>query len=248
MGRSPTAVSLSCIHLGLCPFFTPRIYIPLKILQPEGESFTSMGLLNLPLISGTGSDLNLPIPAAARSLATPITPKQSGRFASTFKSMTGSLPKTSAKEVPFAAFVSKSKMPLWSSERPSSRPEHIIPKLSIPRILPTLSVSPFTGITQPGLASTPFKPTRTLGAPHTICKVSLPVSTARICKWSESGWSFTSLISAIIKSFNASAGLVSSSSSSPIEVSLSVNSFTSLSVSKWLLSQLKVSFIISALR
>ncbi len=49
---------------------------------------------------------------------------------------------------------------------------------STPRMLDFLiSMPPRPGTVVPGNASTPFMPARALGAPHTICKVSLPVST-----------------------------------------------------------------------
>ena len=58
-------------------------------------------------------------------------------------------------------------MPSWSSEIISSAAEHSMPRLSTPRMVPTVSVMFLPGMKVPGAENTPFMPACALGAPHT---------------------------------------------------------------------------------
>ena len=64
--------------------------------------------------------------------------------------------------------------------------EQIIPLESTPRNLASLITIPL-GITAPTLATTTFCSAATLGAPQTICKVSLPTLTFKTLNLSASG-------------------------------------------------------------
>ena len=97
---------------------------------------------------------NLPAPAAARSLAMPLTPKQSGRFGVIDKSTTFSvlllkkfLPILSEYLLGFSSVI-----PSLSSDNFNSDSEHSIPYEVTPLILLTVSFILFFGITDPGPA------------------------------------------------------------------------------------------------
>ena len=68
-------------------------------------------------------------------------------------------------------------MPAWSSPRPSSRGEHSIPSLAMPRILRRPIVRP-SGIVVPSVASGTTSPACMLNAPHhDVERSPSPVST-----------------------------------------------------------------------
>ena len=91
IGRSPIAVSRSCSQRGLAEFFTPRMVRPMIQGQASGHSMFQCGPpSNIGGIRGGWNGRSVPIPAAARSRATPRTEKQSPRLGVTLISMTGS--------------------------------------------------------------------------------------------------------------------------------------------------------------
>jgi len=91
--------------------------------------------------------LSLPRPAAARSRATPRTPRQSPRLGVMAISITGSSsPKSLAKDSPTGASAAMSMMPSCSSDRPISRSETSMPLEAWPRILPGFSTMSLPGI------------------------------------------------------------------------------------------------------
>ena len=95
--------------------------------------------------------MKLPSPQAARSLAMPLTPKQSDRFGVIDMSIIGS--KFSVKKLsPIFNLFFNSIIPSLSSERLSSDSEQSIPKDSTPLIFATESFMPFFGMTVPGEA------------------------------------------------------------------------------------------------
>jgi hypothetical protein len=96
-----------------------------------------------------------------------------------------------------------------------------------------------------GGAKTPFMPARALGAPQTTCTgVPDPVSTMQTRRRSAFGCWRASVTLAMVKERSFSAGLESSSSSSPRWVSASAISPAGASVSRWSLSQERVNFIL----
>ena len=78
-------------------------------------------------------------------------------------------------------------IPSCSSDKFNSISEHIIPKLSTPRILPTEIFLPKPGIKVPGNATTTPIPFFTLFAPHTIVLVSFPNNTLQTLSLSALG-------------------------------------------------------------
>ena len=93
MGLNPIAVNLFWSHLGLSIFLTFLKYRP---ATPEhrllfwNSFFQVIGLLNDSLTFLYFNSFNLPIPAAAKSLAIPLTDKQSDLFGVKLISITGS--------------------------------------------------------------------------------------------------------------------------------------------------------------
>ena len=127
-----------------------------------------MGLLNVPFTGDVSKGFNVPNPAAARSRAIPLTPKQSALSGVIAISITGSSkPANVAYPAPISALKSNSIIPSCSSEIPISRSEQSIPLDSSPLITPFLRMSPELGIIAPGGAKTPLIPARALGAPQT---------------------------------------------------------------------------------
>ena len=124
-------------HSGDGPFFTPRTTRPAKTGQASGLSISIFcGQGKLPLTGFTSGVINSPNPTAAKSRAILLTPSQSGRLGVTSKSITGSFkPSASAIGVPMARSWGKSIIPSASSPASSSLAEHIMPELSMPRIL-----------------------------------------------------------------------------------------------------------------
>ena len=118
--------------------------------------------------------------------------------------------------VPILVSSGNSIIPLWSSPIPNSRALHIIPFDITPRSLPALISWP--SITQPGNASADTNPTRAFGAPHTTWRnVSVPSSTFNICRWSLPVIGSHSTIRAAI----GAMGVIKSSTSNPVRVSIS---------------------------
>ena len=92
-------------------------------------------------------------------------------------------------------------------------------------------------------ANTPFSPARAFGAPHTTCRRSVPVSTSQT--WSLSALGCFSHLStcATRNGASAAAGSNTSSTSSPMRVSVSAISATDASVSRCSFSQDRVNFM-----
>ena len=94
IGRRPIAVRRRCSHSGDGPFLTPRTSRSPKAGQSEGvapkSSATDTGQGNSPFTGAMGASLNVPMSAAARSRATPLTPVQSGLLGVRPISITGS--------------------------------------------------------------------------------------------------------------------------------------------------------------
>ena len=139
---------------------------------------------------------------------------------------------------PIGASAGNSRMPSWSSPKPSSRPEHNIPWLSTPRSFPTLIMNGLPpasagGSSAPTMAQGILIPARALGAPQTICNSwPVPASTLQTRKRSASGCCSADRIWAITILVKAGATECCSSTSSPAIVmawpkaSLSSDGFT----------------------
>ena len=88
------ALSRFCSHSGDGPFLTPRTRRSANAghsgwVWPK-SSFTDTGQGNSPLTGFGVRSLNVPMSAAARSRAMPLTPVQSGRFGVRLMSITAS--------------------------------------------------------------------------------------------------------------------------------------------------------------
>ena len=233
IGFSPIAESRARNQSGLGPFLTPSMRHPANTGQLS--PLTSIGVPPFfsALMGRVMSSFNVPKPAAARSRAMPRTPRQSGRFGVMPISIIGSSsPNATAAGLPMLAPASNSIMPSWSSFRPSSAPEHIMPRLSTPRIFALPRTMPLAGMTAPSCANIPTRPARALGAPHTSCCSPPPLLTVQICKRSASGCGAVAIISATSKLAKVSDGSTSASTSSPISVSLSAISSSEADVSR----------------
>ncbi len=85
------AISRSASQRGLGPFFRPRMVRPRIQGQASGQSIRQRGPPSNTAGTGAGAQgRKVPIPAAARSRATPRTEKQSPRLGVTAISITGS--------------------------------------------------------------------------------------------------------------------------------------------------------------
>ncbi len=169
------------------------------------------------LISGavTGNWLITPI-----SRAIPRILKQSPRFGVILISITlSSRSKYSRILRPTGASLGSSNKPSILSSKSISDAPHSMPCDSIPRSLPFLILkSP--GNTAPIVATGAFIPTRTFGAPHTICNGSPePIFTVVTRKRSASGCCSTVRTSPTTTPVNGFAAGASSSTSKPNMVS-----------------------------
>ena len=90
-----------------------------------------------------------------------------------------------------------------------------MPLLSSPRMTPFFRSTPVPGTWLPDGAKTPFMPVRAFGAPQTTWIVSEPVSTLQTRSRSAFGCCTASMTWAMVKGHSFSAGLISSSTSSP---------------------------------
>ena len=248
IGFRPIARKRICNQAGLSPLLTLLTKQPAKAGQTGPDTAKSACLSALAIISVAMSGFSVPRPAAAKSRAMPRTPRQSGRLGVMPISITGSALKpnaasASSADVPISAVSGNSIMPSWSSDRPSSAAEHIIPLLSTPRILALPSTMPLDGITAPCCANIPFKPARALGAPHTNVCSPAPLRTVQTCKRSASGCGAAAMISATSKPAKAAAGSCKSSTSSPTSVNVSTMRSSGASVCKWSVSHDRVNFI-----
>ena len=244
IGFNPMALSRAFSQAGLSVFLTPSMRQAAKSGQVSPVTAISVLPFFSPLIACAVSSFNVPRPAAAKSRAMPRTPKQSGRLGVMPISIIGSFnPNASAAGVPIFGASASSIMPSWSSDRPSSAPEHIMPWLSIPRIFALPSTMPLAGITAPSCAKMPIRPARALGAPHTSFCSPAPLFTVQICKRSASGCGSVARISATSKLAKVSDGSLSASTSSPIRVNLSTISASEAVLSRWACSQERVNFI-----
>ena len=119
-----------------------------------------------------------------------------------------------------------------------------MPLESTPRILPLASVIFLEGMYVPTGENTPLMPARALGAPQTTCTgAPAPVSTMHTRSRSALGCWFASTTWATMKSRSLSAGFSTCSTSRPMRVSVSTISLSEAIVSRWPLSQERVSFI-----
>ena len=150
--------------------------------------FQFIKLSNSPLISVYCKSFNFPIPEAAKSLAIPLTPRQSPLFGVISISITGSLRSiTFVTDKPKSVSSGNSIIPLWFSDIVNSFSEHNIPKDSSPLILPFFKVKLNPGINVPTLAKTPTIPCLTLGAPQTTLYVFCPSNTLQTLSLSAFG-------------------------------------------------------------
>ena len=172
-----------------------------RCAAPSRSSRQLTGLSKLPSCALVSSGFSVPYPAAARSRATPRTPRQSARFGVIAISITGSSsPAKAAKPAPMGASAASSMMPSCSSEIIISRSEQSMPFESWPRMLPAFSSSSIPGTQAPTGAKTPFMPARAFGAPHTTCTGSpLPVLTMQTRSLSASGCCSAEITSATVK-------------------------------------------------
>ncbi len=163
----------------------------------------------------------------AVSRAMPSTERQSARLGVMETSMTSrSSPRTSVSFWPGLKPGSSTMMPAWSSDRPSSRSEQIIPRDSTPRSLAFLMTRP-PGMVVPMVATGTFCPLATLGAPQTIWASSgPPTSTLHTERWSLSGWGAQSTTWPTTMGAMASKGSRMASTSRPCMVSRSARSCT----------------------
>src|SRR6266702_4452316 len=119
-----------------------------------------------------------------------------------------------------------------------------MPRLSTPRILPTLRSSPVPGMWVPGGANTPFMPARALGAPHTTCTgAPVPVSTMHTRSRSALGWRSAEITRAMMKAPSSLALSSTRSTSSPIMVRRSTIASSDAAVSRCSPSHARVNFI-----
>ena len=110
---------------------------------------------------------SLPTPLAERSLATPLTPRQSPLLGVIPISKIGSFNfKASTAEVPFWKSSNNSIIPSWSSLKLSSLSDKSIPSDISPLIFPFFKFICVPGIYMPSLANIPFNPFFTLFAPQ----------------------------------------------------------------------------------
>jgi len=120
--------------------------------------------------------------------------------------------------VPTGASSGSASRPAWSSDSPSSRAEHNMPKDSTPRSLAAL-MAKSPGNFAPTLAHGTFMPTAALGAPHTICSGSpSPTSTLQSFSLSASGCFSAATIRATTTPLKGGATAWASSTSSPAMV------------------------------
>ena len=179
----PTAFNRSCTHLGAGPFLTPRISRPAKIGQASlfsgvKSSAALMGEGNLPATGVTFSVFSVPRPAAARSRAMPNTLAASPRLGVMETSISGSLarrPASTSAAITGAPTLAPARQlddaVMVFAQQQFAGAEHIMPRDSTPRMVPSFRASPVAGMTVPGRASTTLMPARALGAPQTICSV-----------------------------------------------------------------------------
>ena len=130
--------------------------------------------------------------------------------------------------MPTGASAASASSPSWSSDRFNSAPEHSIPCDSTPRSLAFLILMP-PGSLAPGCANGALRPAAALGAPHTICTVSLPVLTLHTRSLSASGWGSAATISATTTPLSPSARGVTASTSRPAIVSVCASASASSS-------------------
>ena len=180
------------------------------------------------------------------SRAKPRTLAQSGRLGVRSTSMTASAScRACRSDSPTASFSSSSMMPLWSTDRPSSRAEQSMPADSTPRTLAFLILVP-SGSCTPGQASADTIPARTLGAPQTTWICSEPVSTWHKVSLSASGCLATDTTLAVMMASSPTNSSSTLSTSRPSMVSRSAScaglkSFVEVNCS----SQLTVHFMSS---
>ena len=170
IGLNPRLISFFCNHSGDTVFFTSLKYLLITYSQLL-LSFSIFQLIGLSksnfVIFSYFRGFNFPIPLAERSLATPLTPRQSPLLGVMPISKTGSFNfSASIADVPFSKLSESSIIPSWSSLKLSSLSDKSIPSEISPRILPFFRYICVPGIYIPSLANIPFSPFLTLFAPH----------------------------------------------------------------------------------
>ena len=209
IGFCPKEIILSFIHLGLSLFLIPLIkqlpnaehpwffsFVIFTFIFWEPENFIFF-LLKF---------FNLPEPAAARSLAIPLTPRQSALFGVIERSITCELLllKYFLPTLSLYFFVESSVIPSLSLDKFSSNSEHNIPYEVMPLILLTASFIWFLGIIVPGGAYIVKRFFFAFDAPQTTFIVSfLPISTSQTLSLSAFGCFSAFFIFATIKSSNS---------------------------------------------
>src|SRR5690606_18751678 len=173
----------------------------------------------------------------------PRTLKQSARLGVSLISMLASgRPRYSASGWPTGASAGSSSRPEASLSRPSSFAEQSMPNDSTPRSFAALIDMPPT--LEPTVASGAARPTRALGAPHTICSGSpLPMSTLHTCRRSASGWRTASMMRPTTTPARPSPRAVTSSTSRPMAVSVAASPSRLARVDTWLRSQFSGNFM-----
>ena len=184
MGLRPMLNNFFCNHSGEVEFCISLKYR----LTTNEQLFPSfwidqvIGLSNSSLVAFfIFIGLSLPIPLADKSLAIPLTLKQSPRLGVTPISKIGSFKFNAVTaSVPFGRLPWTSIIPSWLSLRFNSLSDKSIPSDTSPRILPFFKVISVPGIYIPSAANIPFIPFFTLGAPQITWNVFSPFSTEQI--------------------------------------------------------------------
>ena len=210
---------------------------------------TDIGHLNFPGMGCISIGFKSPKPLAAKSRAIPLTPNASGllgvmAISTTASTFSGSFFNS---QLPYGSPISpeeSSIIPSCSSDSSISLSEHIIPWLSIPRILPTPIVVSIPGTYTPGFATTTKIPSLAFGAPQIICVSPLSVSTLQTRNLSASSCFSALIIFPIVKSFSFLMGSLTSSTSRPKSVKASTTSSNEAVVLRCSFNQENVNFIV----
>ena len=188
--------------------------------------------------------IKLPSPAADKSLAIPLIPKQSGLFGVTEISTIFSSFSLKKLLPTSLEFFFKSIIPALSFDIFNSLSEHNIPKDSTPLIFAILSFNFDFGITAPGEACTVYKSGLTLSAPQTTFLISsFETRTSQIFNLSAFGCFSTFITFAILNNSEALFAFFMFSTSRPILVNLSIILFKFAGVFKCFFNQDRVNII-----
>ena len=192
MLRNPVAWRRRLSQSGEGPTLSPVTTRAMYRGQSAGLSIFTSGSAAAPSARRAGAGFSPAPRAEAISLAIPTTHMQSVRFAVISTSITGSAdPTTEASGTPTGGLPGRTQIPCDSSLSPSSRSEQIIPCDSTPRILVLRSFVP-SGRRLPTCATATRCPAATFGAPQTIERRAVPMSTVQRLSRSASGCRATS--------------------------------------------------------